>query len=69
MEGDRGQDGEREEEIKGEGKATEEGNGKSNGNVKGTDIVKQKFGGDEITHAITLQLQKEMYDPDSDMEG
>jgi len=52
---------------KGKGKATEEGKGKGNGKGKG--IVKQTPGGDDITCAVALQLQKEMYEADSDTEG
>jgi len=51
----------------GKGKATEEGKGKGNGKWKG--IVKQTPGGDDISPAVALQLQKEMYEADSDMEG
>ena len=52
---------------KGKGKATEEGKGKRNGKGKG--IVKQIPGGDDISHAVALQLQKELYEADSDTEG
>jgi hypothetical protein len=52
---------------KGKGKAPEEGKGKGNGKGKG--IVKQTPGGDDISCAVALQLQKEMYEADSDMEG
>jgi len=52
---------------KGMGQATEEGKGKGNGKGKGT--VKQTTGGVDISHAVALQLQKEMYEADSDMEG
>jgi hypothetical protein len=51
----------------GKGKAMEDGKGK--GNVKGTSIVKQTTGGDDISCTGALQLQKEMYEADSDMEG
>jgi hypothetical protein len=51
----------------GKGKATEEEKGQGNGKGKG--IVKQTPGGDDISRAIALQLQKEMYEADSDMEG
>jgi hypothetical protein len=54
---------------KGKGKATEEGKGKGKGNGKGKGIVKQTPGGDDISHAIAVQLQKEMYEADSDTEG
>jgi hypothetical protein len=53
--------------VKGKGKAMEEGKGKGHG--KGRDNVKQTPGGDDISHAFALQLQKEMYEADSDMEG
>jgi len=43
------------------------GNGKGNGKEKG--IVKQTPGGDDISRAIDLKLQKEMYEADSDTEG
>ena len=48
-------------------KGKEKGKGKGNGNGKG--IVKQTPGGDDISLAVALQLQKEMYEADSDMEG
>jgi hypothetical protein len=48
-------------------KATEEGKGKGNG--KGHGIVKQTPGVDDFTRAVTFQLQKEMYEANSDMEG
>jgi len=54
---------------KGKGKATKEGKGKGNGNGKGKGIVKQTPGGDDISRAVAVQLQKEMYEADSDMEG
>jgi len=43
--------------------------GKGKGNSKGKGIVKQTPGGDDISCAIAMQLQKEMYEADSDMEG
>jgi len=52
---------------KGKGKAMEEEKGKGNGKGKG--IVKQTPGGDDISCAVALQLQKEMYEADSDTEG
>jgi hypothetical protein len=52
---------------KGKGKATEEVKGK--GNSKGKGIVKQTPGGDDISRAGAFQLQKEMYEADSDTEG
>ena len=53
------------------GKATEEGKGKGKGKGynKGKGIDKQTPGGDDISRAIALQLQKEMYQADSDMKG
>jgi len=57
----------------GKGKATEDGKGKrkwkGKGNGKGKSIVKQTPGGDDITCAVALQLQKEMSEADLDMEG
>jgi len=50
-------------------KAMEEGKGKGKGNSKGKGIVKQTPGGDDITRLIALQLQNEMYEAESDMEG
>jgi len=50
----------------GKGKATEEGKG--NGNGKGKGIVKQTPGGDDISQAVDLQLQKEIYEADSETE-
>jgi len=47
----------------------EEGKGKGKGNGKGKDIVTQTTGGDDISRAIALQMQKEMYEADKDMEG
>ena len=47
----------------------EKGNGKGNGNGKRKDIVKLTPWGDDISHAVALQLQKEMYEADSDNEG
>jgi len=49
--------------VKGKGK----GKGKRNGNGKG--IVKRTPGGDDISHAVALQLQKERYEADSGTEG
>jgi hypothetical protein len=55
------------------GKATEDGKGKEKGkgkrNGKGKGIVKPTQGGDDIPRAVALQLQKEMSEPDLDMEG
>jgi hypothetical protein len=52
---------------KGKGKAMEEGKRKRNGKGKG--IVEQSPGGNDISRAIALQLQKEMPDADLEMEG
>ena len=43
--------------------------GKGKGNSKGKGIVKHTPGGDDISRAVALQLQKEMYEADSDTEG
>ena len=43
------------------------GTGKGKGNGKGKGIVKQTTGGDDISRAVALQLQKERYEADSDM--
>jgi len=55
------------------GKATEEGKGKGKGkgkgNVKGISFFKQTPGGDDISRAVAVQLQKEMYEAYSDIEG
>ena len=60
-------DGKGKGKVKGKGKATEEGKGKGNGKGKG--IVKQSPGGDDISGAVALLLQTEMYEADSDTEG
>ena len=49
---------------KGKGKAREDGRGKGNGNCKGKGTVEQTRGGDDISCAVALQLQKEMYEAD-----
>jgi len=58
---------------KGKGKATEDGKvkgkGKGMGNSKGKGIVKHTPGGDDISRAGALQLQKEMSEADLDTEG
>jgi len=51
------------------GKTTVEGKGKGKGNGKGKGMVIQTPGGDHISGAVDLQLQKEMYDADMDTEG
>jgi len=51
----------------GMGKVMEEGKGKGNGTGKG--IVEPTAGGDDISRAIALQLQRAMYEADSDMEA
>ena len=56
-------------EWKGKGKVTEQRKEKEKGNVNGKGIVKQTPGGDDISRAVAMQLQKEMYEADSDMEG
>jgi len=61
------------EEGTGEGKGTKDGKGngkgKGKGNGKGKRIVKQTPGGDDISRAVALQLQKEMSEADLDTEG
>jgi hypothetical protein len=52
----------------GKQKAVEEGKGKGKGNSRGKGIVKQTPGGDDISRAIALQLQKVMPEADLDME-
>ena len=54
---------------KGKGKAMEKGKGKGKGIRKGKGIVEQIPGGDDISRAGALQLQKAMYEADSDMAG
>jgi hypothetical protein len=56
---------------KGKGTKDRKGNrkGKWKGNSKGKGIVKQNPGGDDISRAVALQLQKERYEADSDTEG
>jgi len=51
----------------GKGKGKGKRKGKGNGNGKG--IVEQTPGGDDISRAVALQLQKERYEADSDTEG
>ena len=53
----------------GKGKPTEEGKGTGKGNGKEKGIVKQIPGGDVISHAVAVQMQKEMYEADSDTDG
>jgi len=64
-------DGKGKEKCKGKEnrKAMEEGKVEGKGNGKGKGIVKQTPGGDDISPAIALQLQKELYEADSDTEG
>jgi len=50
--------------VQGKGKETEEGKGKEKGNGKGKGIVKYTPGGDDISRAVAVQLQKEMYEAD-----
>ena len=42
----------------------DEGKGKGKGNGKGQGIVEQTRGGDDISCAIALQLQKKLYEAD-----
>ena len=58
-------DGKGNGQRKGKGKGTGKGQGKG----KGKGIVKQTPGGDDISCAVALQLQKERYEADSDTEG
>jgi hypothetical protein len=57
----------------GNGKETKDGKGKGKGqgkrNGKGKGIVKQTPGGDDISRAVALQLQKERYQADLGTEG
>jgi hypothetical protein len=57
----------------GKQKVTEDGKGKGKGKGKGNGIwngiVKQTPGGDDISCAIALQLQKAMLEADLDREG
>jgi hypothetical protein len=57
----------------GKGKGTKDGKGKGKGkgkgNGKGKGIVKRTPGGDDISCAIALQLQKQMSESNSDKEG
>jgi len=72
-------DGESEEDTQGAEKRTEKGKGtkdrkgkgkgKGKGNSKGKGIVKRTPGGDDISRAVALQLQKQMSEADLDKEG
>jgi hypothetical protein len=57
----------------GKGKGTMDGKGKGKGkgkgNGKGKGIVKRTPGGDDISRAVALQLQKQMSEADLDKEG
>jgi len=57
----------------GKGKGTKDVKGKGKGKVKGNGngqgIVKRTPGGDDISRAVALQLQKERYEADSGTEG
>jgi hypothetical protein len=57
----------------GKGKGTKDGKGKGKGkekgNGKGKGIVKQTPGGDDISRAVGLQLQKKRYEANSGTEG
>jgi hypothetical protein len=46
-----------------------EGKGKGKGHGKGKGIVKRTPGGDDISSAVALQLQKQMSDAVLDKEG
>jgi len=61
--------GEGGEDTQGGEKGTGKGKGKGKGNRKGEGIVKQTPGEDDISRPVALQLQKEMYEADSDMQG
>jgi hypothetical protein len=50
-------------------KGKEKGNGKGKGIGKGNGIVKRTPGGDDISCAVALQLQKQMSKADLDKEG
>jgi len=54
---------------KGEGKAMEKGKGKGKGHSKRKGMIEQTTGGDDISWAVALQLQKDLYRADSDREG
>jgi len=56
-------------DVKGKGKGKPMKEGKGKGNCKGQGIGKQTPGGDDISRAVALQLQKEMYEADLDTEG
>jgi hypothetical protein len=57
----------------GKGKGSNDGKGigkrKGKGNGKGNSIVKRAPGGDAISHAVALQMQKERYEADSGTQG
>jgi hypothetical protein len=79
--GNHNDDGEGEEVMQGGEKATgkdngiKDGKGKAKGKAKGKEnckmkgIAKQTSGGDDVSHAVALQLPKELYEVDSDTEG
>jgi len=71
--GEGGEDTQGGEKRTGKGKGTKDRKwkwkGKGKGNGKGKGIVKQTPGGDDISRAITLQLQNERYEADSATEG
>jgi len=54
---------------KGKGTKDGKGKGKGKGNGKRNGIVEQTPGGDDISRAVALQLQKERDEADSDTEG
>jgi hypothetical protein len=57
----------------GQGKGTKNrkgtGKGKGKGNGQGKGIVKRTPGGDDISCAVALQLQKQIAEADFDKEG
>jgi len=77
--GNHNDNGEGEEDTQGGEKATGKGKGTMNGKGKGKGkwkghgtgkvVVKQTPGGDDISHAVGLQFEKEWYEADSGTEG
>jgi len=62
-----GENGTGEKQGTNDGKGKGKGMGQGNGNGKG--MVKQTPGGDDISHAVALQLHKVIPDADLDTEG
>jgi len=62
-------DGEEKGTRTGKGKAKPMDEGKGMGHSKGKHNVIQTPGGDDISRAVTFQLQKDMYEADLDTEG